>query len=58
MAKILYLNKWGVIVGGLLILLFAFLGGAAGGYLLGKGIVYGILVLIALYIFGLRFHIR
>jgi len=56
--RTVFLNKWAVLLVASLLLGGAFTFGVNAAYLLGKGLVYLLVVLIVLWAVGLRFNIR
>jgi len=57
-AKTIFLNKWAVVLVGFLMFGGAVAFGPDTAYVLGKGLVYLLVVLVVLWFIGLRFNIR
>ena len=56
--KTVFLNKWVVLVVGVLLVIVISQLGVDGAYIAGKSLFYLVLALVVLSLFGLRFHIR
>jgi len=56
--KTILLNKWAVLFVAVLLFGGVFMVGVDASYMLGKGLVYLLVALLVLWLFGLRFNIR